>query len=40
MSQWLLPLRGAFEWVDTFESSIAIRESQYVYPGLLTSQSS
>ena len=37
MGQWLLPLRGVFEWVDTFESSIAIRESQYVYPGLLTS---
>ena len=37
MGQWLLPLRGAFEWVDTFPSSIAIRESQYVYPGLLTS---
>src|SRR5436190_22277232 len=36
MGQWLMPLRGAFEWVDAFESSIAIRESQYVYPALLT----
>ena len=37
MLQLLMPLRSLFEWLDTFESSIAIRESQYVYPALLTS---
>lgn len=36
MSEWLAPLRGIFEYFDAFESSIAIRESQYLYPGLLT----
>lgn len=28
-------LRTLFEWVDTFQSSIAIRESLYVFPYLL-----
>jgi hypothetical protein len=37
MAQLLTPLRGLFEYVDAFESSIAIRESQYLYPALLTS---
>lgn len=37
MSELLLPLRQLFEWVDTFPSSIAIRESQYLYPTILTS---
>jgi hypothetical protein len=37
MLQLLMPLRGLFEYVDAFESSIAIRESQYLYPALLTS---
>ena len=37
MLQLLMPLRSLFEWLDTFPTSIAIRESQYVYPGLLTS---
>jgi hypothetical protein len=31
----MLLFRTVFEWVDTFESSIAIRESLYVYPYLL-----
>jgi len=30
-------LRSIFEWVDAFPTSIAIRESQYVYAALLTS---
>lgn len=30
-------LRSAAEWVDVLPSSIAIRESQYLYAGLLTS---
>src|SRR5688572_1283964 len=30
-------LRSWFEWLDTFESSIAIRESVRMYPFLLTS---
>lgn len=29
-------LRGWFEWVEAFPSSIAFRESQYVYPATLT----
>ena len=33
----MMYLRSIFEWVDTFPSSIAIRESQYVYASLLTS---
>lgn len=37
MLELLVPLRSVFEWLDAFPSSIAIRESQYVYPGLLTS---
>ena len=37
MVELLMPLRSLFEWLDTFPSSIAIRESQYVYPALLTS---
>jgi len=37
MLELLMPLRSLFEWLDAFPSSIAIRESQYVYPGLLTS---
>ena len=36
MLELLMPLRSLFEWLDAFPSSIAIRESQYVYPGLLT----
>ena len=32
----MMSLRSLFEWVDTFESSIAIRESLVVYPALLT----
>lgn len=32
-----MPLRPWFEWVNEFPTSIAIRESIYVYPGLLTS---
>jgi hypothetical protein len=37
MAELLLPLRQLFEYFDAFESSIAIRESQYLYPALLTS---
>lgn len=33
----LSSIRALFEWVNEFPSSIAIRESIYVYPGLLTS---
>ena len=33
----MMSLKSLFEWVDTFPSSIAIRESSYVYPALLTS---
>lgn len=29
-------LRSLFEWVDTFPSSVAFRESQYVFPLTLT----
>jgi hypothetical protein len=29
-------LRSLFEWVDAFPTSVAIRESQYLYPALLT----
>ncbi|HEY7449340.1 MAG TPA: DUF6644 family protein [Vicinamibacterales bacterium] len=29
-------LRSLFEWVDTFPTSIALRESQFVYPYILT----
>ena len=29
-------LRPWFEWVDTFPTSIAMRESLYAYPGLMT----
>jgi hypothetical protein len=31
MDSFLLTLRGVFEWIDTLPSSIALRESQYVY---------
>ena len=30
-------IRSVFEWVDALPSSVAIRESQYVYAALLTS---
>lgn len=36
MAEVLLPLRSLFEWVDAFPTSIAIRESQYLYPWILT----
>ena len=32
----LSSLRALFEWVNEFPTSVAIRESIYVYPGLLT----
>jgi len=32
----MMYVRSWFEWLDAFPSSIAIRESSYVYPGLLT----
>jgi hypothetical protein len=35
MSELLQPLRELFEWVDTFPSSIALRESQYVWSGVV-----
>ena len=31
-----MPFRGIFEWLDTLESSIALRESLNAYPALLT----
>jgi hypothetical protein len=31
MAELFLPLRHLFEWVDAFPSSIALRESQYVW---------
>jgi hypothetical protein len=31
MSDLLTPVRRLFEWVDTFPSSIALRESQYLW---------
>jgi uncharacterized membrane protein len=31
MAEILGPIRQLFEWVDTFPSSIALRESQYAY---------
>jgi hypothetical protein len=32
----MLFLRSLFEWVDSFPTSIALRESQFVYPYILT----
>ena len=32
MSELIMALRSVFEWVGEFESSIALRESQYVFP--------
>src|SRR5712691_8388331 len=32
----MTPLLSLFQWVDTFQSSIAFRESQYVFPLTLT----
>jgi hypothetical protein len=32
----MTPLRNLFEWVEAFPSSIAFRESVYVYPATLT----
>ena len=37
MSEFLMPLRHLFEWVNEFPTSIAIRESQYVSPFLTVS---
>jgi hypothetical protein len=37
MSDLLMPLRGLFEWVNEFPTSIAIRESQYFSPYLTVS---
>jgi hypothetical protein len=34
MADLLMPLRGLFEWVNEFPTSIAIRESQYFSPYL------
>lgn len=36
MVELLSPLRDIFAWVGDFESSIALRESQYVYPYITT----
>jgi hypothetical protein len=36
MVEFLSPLRAVFEWVGAFESSIALRESQYVWALVLT----
>jgi hypothetical protein len=36
MAEFLLQLRSLFEWVDTFPSSIAIRESLDLYSWVLT----
>ena len=36
MVELLSPLRAAFEWVGSFENSIAMRESQYVWALVLT----
>lgn len=36
MMSLLVPVRNLFEWVDTFPSSIAIRESTLAYPAILT----
>lgn len=36
MVELLSPIRGVFAWVGDFESSIALRESQYVYPYITT----
>ena len=35
MDELLTPLRGLFEWVGEFPSSIAIRESQYLWPWII-----
>src|SRR5918992_91816 len=32
MSEFIVALRSVFEWVGEFESSIALRESQYLFP--------
>src|SRR5687767_548813 len=37
MAEFLMPLRGLFEWVNEFPTSIAIRESQYFSPYLTVS---
>ena len=37
MAELLMPLRGLFEWVNEFPTSIAIRESQYFSPYLTVS---
>lgn len=37
MTSLLMSLRSGFEWVDALPSSVAIRESQYLYSAILTS---
>jgi hypothetical protein len=32
MAEFLMPLRSLFEWVSEFPSSIALRESQFMWP--------
>lgn len=35
MIELLMPLRGLFEWVSEFPTSIALRESQYMWPWVI-----
>ena len=35
MTEFLMPLRSLFEWVGEFSSSIALRESQFMWPWII-----
>ena len=35
MAEFLMPLRSLFEWVSEFPSSIALRESQFMWPWII-----
>jgi hypothetical protein len=35
MTEFLMPLRGLFEWVSEFPTSIALRESQFMWPWVI-----
>jgi hypothetical protein len=37
MDEFLTPLRSLFEWVAEFPTSIALRESQYMWPWVIVS---
>jgi hypothetical protein len=35
MAEFLMPLRSLFEWLSEFPTSIALRESQYMWPWVI-----